>query len=134
MKRNSLLTVLAIAALLLAAALAAGCGGGDSPSSVVDDYIGALNERDFDKIYDLTSSSYQESQPKDEFVSGLEAVWIEGSSLEEYEIIEEKVDGDKATVTFKATVLLPGAPEDSSEMSESSVELVKEDGGWKLSF
>ncbi len=134
MKAKSMLGAAVITVMVLAAALAAGCGGGDSPGMVVDDYISALNDHDFERIYDMTSTSYQDSQPKDEFVSGLEAVWTEGSSLEDYEVVEETIDGDTATVKFKARVVLPGAPDDASEVSESSVELVREDGDWKISF
>lgn len=133
MNRRGLIRLLPAIALIMTALLAGGCGGG-SPSSVVDDYIAAINDHDFDRVYDLASSSYQESSPRDEFIGGMEAVWIEGARLEDYEVIEETVDGDAATVTFKTRVVLPGVQEELLEENESSVDLVKEEGEWKIDF
>lgn len=122
-----LLAVLALAAFM--ALFAAGCGD-DSPGDVVKEALEKTSDRDFGDVYDLFSrDSSLRKQSKDEYVADAEKDMPEEASIEDIEILEEKIDGDKATVKFKATFKTPGEPDDTDE---NTAKLVKEDGEWKI--
>jgi hypothetical protein len=53
---------------LLAAVLAAGCGGGKGPSQTLDRYGRALKNRDFGTAYDLMSSSFRGKVSREDYV------------------------------------------------------------------
>ena len=122
---------LAVGAMLISAILTAGGCGGNGPGKTVEDFVDALNNRDFAAVYELSSAGTRESISREEFVAALEANWVEGSRMENLEIISEEIDGDGAVVKFKVRVTGPAAA-GGGEESEQETALVKEDGEWKL--
>ncbi len=131
MKRKFILPgMMVMAVLLFLVLLAAGCGG-ESPSATVQGFVNDLNNRNFESIYESSGSSIKGATTKEEFISALESVWVKGSQLEDFEILSEQIDGDTATVTYKVRMVVPNVESDE-EASEQSVNLVKEDGEWKL--
>ena len=131
MRRWHIMLALAVGAVLISAILTTGGCGGDSPGKTVEDFIDALNNRDFDTVYDISSAGTRESISREEFVAALEANWIEGSRMEGLEITSEEIDGDRAIVKFKVRVTGPAAA-GGGEESEQETALVREDGERKL--
>lgn len=123
-----LLAVLALAAFM--ALFAAGCGD-DSPGDVVKEALEKTSDRDFDEVYDMFAkdSSMRKYNSKEEYVENAKKNMPEGASISDIEILEEKIDGDNATVRFKATFKAPDEPDDTDE---ETAKLVKEDGEWKI--
>ncbi|MHB1382480.1 MAG: hypothetical protein ACYCXJ_09700, partial [Thermoleophilia bacterium] len=75
MLRHKLTTLLALATLLLLLPVY-GCGEEQQPADVVRDIFAAYNARDFEKAYDLSSSSLRETGgSKEEAVSRMSASW-----------------------------------------------------------
>jgi cellobiose-specific phosphotransferase system component IIB len=123
--KNFRLTALAAVTLALAA-----CGGGNGPGNV----IVKMNEELCSSGDPSTIAKYasQSSQP---VVGMITAVMSEPAKAEEMkkqvkegcekakpiEILEEKIDGDKATVRFR-----------NPEGEEETQQLIRENGEWKL--
>ena len=101
---------LALSMILLAVMLAAavsGCGG-NTPSSAAGDMVQMLSDRQFGEAYDSFSSASPVREIKrEDFISQMEASLPEGTTITEFSVTEEKIDGDKATVTWKAKVKMP---------------------------
>lgn len=123
---------LAFSMILLAAVLmpaAAGCGG-NTPSSAASDMVQMLSDRQFGEAYDAFSSASPIREIKrEDFISQMEASLPEGTTITEFAVTEEKIDGDKATVSWKAKVNIPNAEEQPLDDSFSAV---REDGTWKI--
>jgi hypothetical protein len=131
MKRLTMIVCIA----LLVAALGAvvGCGGGDSgssPSQVVEKYLEASFDKDVDAAYELMSSEDQKLLSKED-MRDMVGAELEGFEYD-YEIGEETISGDTATVEVKITV--SDSASGQSEEFEDTLNLVKEDGEWKISF
>lgn len=120
--------LLALGALL--ALLAVSCGG-ESPGDVARESLEAYNQRDFGLVYDLSTQSLRDQVgDRDTAIEVMESSWPEGAEIADIEIVEESVDGDNATVSWKGTVRIPGMED---EGGESTIHLVREDGEWRLS-
>ncbi len=113
--------------LLVAGLLASGCGSGggatDSkgPSAVAKAFWTASLKGDADTSWDMLSANIK---------TGLKskAKWAESVRNDpnaSVKVEEAKIEGDSATVMVK--ILSSG-----KEVLTSEVELVKEDGGWKV--
>lgn len=98
------------------------CGGGDSPKSVAEHFLKAMNKMDYE-----TAKKYgsEDTGRLLDMMSGF-AKMIPDSAREEksFEIKDEKIDGDKATVTYVQ----------SGEVGEQTLDLVKIDGKWKVAM
>ena len=98
------------------------CGGGDSPKSVAEHFLKAMNKMDFE-----TAKKYgsEDTGRLLDMMSGFSKM-IPDSAREEksFEIKDELIDGDKATVTY----IQAGEP------GEQSLDLVKIDGKWKVAM
>ena len=126
-----------LVALLCAASVSLGvaaCGGGgsdESPSDVALNFYKALADKDTGKACDYVSS---EAKKKADAAGGCEKA-LDGvvkqtpaaqlASFSSLEASNEKINGDKATVTLKPTAR--GYANGSQEAN-----LTKEDGDWKL--
>lgn len=123
-----LLAVLVLGAFM--ALFAAGCGGG-GPGDTVEKFFENMADRNFAEVYDMVSrDSPARKVSREEFIKTMEEAGIpEGASMSDYEVLEERIDGDRATVRFKATLKAPNEPDDTDE---GTVELVNEDGEWKI--
>jgi len=98
------------------------CGGGDSPKSVAENFLKAMNKMDYEAAKKYGS---EDTGRLLDMMSGY-ATMIPDSAREEisFEIKDEKIEGDKATVTYVQ----------SGEVSEQSLDLVKIDGKWKVAM
>lgn len=134
MKRLTLIVCIAVLVATLGAVV--GCGGdgggdGDTPSQVVEKYLEASFNLDVDTAYDLLSSADKQNVSKEEMQEMAGSTALEGFEYD-YEIVEETIEGDTATVSVKVSI---GDPESGqSEEFEDVINLVKEDGKWKISI
>lgn len=128
MFRHKLIT-LALAALLLVLPLS-GCGEEQAPADVVREIFAAYNARDFEKAYDLSSSSLrEEGGSREEALERMSVSWPQGTEIVDLEITDELIDGDKATVTWTGVIKTPELPD---ETGGATIDLVKEDGSWHV--
>ncbi|HWJ80944.1 MAG TPA: DUF2510 domain-containing protein [Nocardioides sp.] len=128
--------------------------GGDDPKSVAKDYLGAEADGDFEKVCELTSSDYQKqlldsagadkcSEIEDKLNEQLSA-FSEGTTYSElfddldinYDVGDVSEKGDKATVDYTIEVKYNGdnpiGQQLETDKSDETLELVKEDGDWKV--
>lgn len=116
-----------MAALLLAVT---GCGG-NSPGSASAEMVDKLSTRSFGEAYDsfATQSQMRAELTREQFIAQFEAALPPGSEIVDFSVTEEKTDGDRATVTWKATVKVPNAED---QPLDDQFELIREDGVWKV--
>ncbi len=116
-----------IAALLLAPALS--CDD-ESPGDVVLVALQAYNDRDFNKLYDLSSASLREQLgDREQGIEIMAGTWPPGASISDIEILEENIDGDTAEVVWRGNVQMPDLP---VRDTQSTIKLVREEDQWKL--
>lgn len=121
------LSMILLAAILMSAAY--GCGG-NTPSSAARDMVQMLSDRQFGEAYDSFSSvSPVREIAREDFIAQMESSLPEGTTITEFSVTEEKIDGDKATVNWQAKVNMPNEEEQPLDDSFSAV---KEDGTWKI--
>ena len=125
-----------------------GPGAGDSPTDVADGYmsttIDALNSGGFSDLegYAADVRPYLCKSMQDDLDAGLEGdssdmadaeAMFEGAEFNvDYTLGEETVDGDSATVPATMTGEATMAGQTESMDQDFDVELVKEDGVWKV--
>jgi len=98
------------------------CGGGDSPKSVAENFLKAMNKMDYE-----TAKKYgsEDTGRLLDMMSNFTNMMPDSAREEKsFEIKDEKVDGDKATVTYVQ----------SGEVGEQTLDLVKLDGKWKVAM
>ncbi|MHB9054071.1 MAG: Rv0361 family membrane protein [Thermoleophilia bacterium] len=120
--------ILTMAALAL---LAAGCGGSNTPTSATQDMLTLLANRDFGGAYDAfaNSSQIRSQVSRDDFIKQMGASLPEGTTLSDINVTNEQIDGDKATVSWTATVKSTSAQD---QPLTDSFAVVKEDDSWKV--
>lgn len=124
--------VVAVAVVLLVVLL----GGSGGPSGTVEDVFDAAKDGDPCAVIEHLSNSALGTDEDgrddavDTAVDECEASSpdSEGGAGCELEIVDEEVDGDKATVTAKIT----GCDDESDNEEEDEIDLVKEGGDWRL--
>ena len=98
------------------------CGGGDTPKSVAEKFLKSLNKMDYE-----TAKKYgsEDTGKLLDMMSGFANLMPDSAKQERsFEMKEEKINGDKATVTYAA----------SGEEGEQSLNLIKIDGKWKVAM
>lgn len=98
------------------------CGGGDSPKSVAENFLKAMNKMDFE-----TAKKYgsEDTGKLLDMMSSFSKLMPDSAKKEKsFEMKEEKINGDKATVTYLY----------SDEDGEQTVNLIKVDGKWKVAM
>lgn len=98
------------------------CGGSETPTSVADNFLKALNKMDYE-----TAKKYgsEDTGKLLDMMSGFAKMMPDSAKKEKsFEIKNEKVDGNKATVTYT----------ESGEEGEQTLNLVKVDGKWKVAM
>lgn len=130
MKKLFTAALIALTAAVLIAVT--GCGGGGSsasPKEVAEQYMRASVNLDVDAAYDLLSEADRQNLTKEQMEE--EAAMMESLDFD-YQIGEETVSGDTATVEVTLVV----TDKESGETQEITEELnlVKENGAWKISF
>jgi Domain of unknown function (DUF4878) len=107
--------------------------GSDSPSNSVKDFVAALKEQNAGKAWNYLSANSQKmyndiaknrnQSGKEYFEKSVSNVSSLGLMGMDFEVVEEKKEGDSATVTIK-----------SKDQTISELYSVKEDGVWKLDY
>jgi hypothetical protein len=126
--------VAALIVVLAMSVLAIGCGE-DSPSAAVEDFIEATKDGDCEKavdMIDLDMSGMEKAgintdDMKKEIVASCEAD-VENSEIVSYEVRNEEIEGDTATVEVEMTTKVDG--EESTDTD--TLTLNKKDGEWKI--
>ncbi|MEO9324090.1 DUF2510 domain-containing protein [Nocardioides sp. C4-1] len=125
--------VVAVAIVLLVVFL----GGSGGPSGTVEDVFDAAKDGKGCDLVDYLSNDVlgTDEDGRDEAIDTAKeqcessgALDTDGGAGCELEILDEEVDGDKATVTAKIT----GCDDESDNDDEDEIDLVKEDGEWRL--
>ncbi|MBS1519177.1 MAG: DUF4878 domain-containing protein [Bacteroidetes bacterium] len=123
-------------AVLVLVLLISGCdntGGSDSPSNSLKDFVLALKEQNPGKAWNFLSSNSQKmyddiarnrnQSGKEYFEKSVSNVSSLGLIGMDFEVVDEKKDGDNAVVTIK-----------SKDNSTSEYFSVRESGVWKLDY
>ncbi|MHB1054318.1 MAG: Rv0361 family membrane protein [Thermoleophilia bacterium] len=131
-KQGTILKVIS-AGMVLAVLMLAAVGCGSSPSTAaVENFMKAAQDKDCGKMIDLMDLSAAQAQGainKDELIKSCEDSKGLGDVVS-YKILEEKVDGDSATIKVEVTT-----KEGDKEKTESDTLTVKKvDGDWKISI
>ncbi|MDT9593281.1 DUF2510 domain-containing protein [Nocardioides zeae] len=138
-----------VAVILVVVLLFVFLGGGNDPESVADDYFSALEDGDAETLCELSSEESREQQFEALDVDSCEAYGeaadeeIEGGgSFDpddvsfEIDITGSEEDGDTATVDFDYTIEYTGDEDGAAEFIDDegsdTLDLVKEDGDWKV--
>lgn len=113
-----------------------GCGstgGSDSPSNSVKDFVLALKEQNPGRAWNYLSENSQKmyndiamnrnQSGKEYFEKSVSNVSTLGLMGMDFEVVDEKKDGDSATVIIK-----------TKDNSTSELYSIKEDGTWKLDY
>ncbi len=132
MRRVGLIACVALLVMTVGASL--GCGGGGSsgmtPTEVADAYMQATVDLDVEAAWGLMSKADQQGITKEEMAA---SVTEQMQALElSYTLGEETIEGDTATVEVTLTVKDKASGE--SEEVTDQLDLIKEDGEWKVSF
>jgi hypothetical protein len=97
-----------------------------SPSDVVTAYMEAVKDQDASEAISLMCASQRAKAEKNN--ADDDDLKTLSSSLVRYSIVDEKIDGNSATVNVSITARVSGR-----EKTETvPMKLVKEDGDWKL--
>lgn len=134
--------LLIILPLLLAAA---GCGAGESPSEVAEQALRAIAAKDCDRILDLTATdkidqvyegdrdkALEDCRASMDQTNNIEGVGDVSFEITEFEVLEEQIDGDNATVKYRAVVRTTAEGIDEEQTDEDQIELTKEGSSWKV--
>ena len=107
--------------------------GSDSPTNSVKDFVAALKEQNPGKAWNYLSKGSQKmyndlaknrnQSGKEYFEKSVSNVSSLGMMGMDFQIVEEKKDGDSATVVIKM-----------KDQNTSELYSIKEDGVWKLDY
>lgn len=133
-KKSNMKTILISG--LLALIIYSGCGtggGSDSPANSVKDFVTALKEQNSGKAWNYLSAGSQKmyndiaknrnQSGKEYFEKSVSNVSTLGMMGMDFEVIDEKKEGDSATLTIK-----------TKDGNSSELYSLKEDGVWKLDY
>jgi hypothetical protein len=99
----------------------------DTPAGTMEAYMTAMNDGDCGTLFDLSANT--DGEARSEAVSACSRfIDIINFSVEDFNLIEETVDQDAATVVFEVDLEMAG----SSVTQEMTAELVKVEGKWKV--
>ncbi len=97
----------------------------NSPQTTLDNFYSALHNNDYQTAYNLLSKSYQQRLTEDSFRATFELT----GTIASYQTSNLQTQSDQASATVKVTLAKP----DGGTVDETkSVELVLEDGDWKI--
>jgi hypothetical protein len=122
--------LLLTAAVLLSAALAAGCGGdseADKIESVLRGYITHYVESEPAEMYALLNAGSRGRCSEDDFIAFITRARA-ALGERDFEVVEVRdiaINGDSATATVHSRI-------DGEEAEPTENTLLKEDGAWKL--
>ena len=100
----------------------ASCGSSDSPKAVAGNFLKAMNKMDYE-----TAKKYgsEDTGKLLDMMSGFSKMMSDSARQERsFEIKDEKIEGDKATVTYTQ----------SGEEGEQVLNLIRVEGKWKVAM
>lgn len=125
-----------ITSALLLFVICCGCGpsgGSDSPGNSIKDFVAALKEQNPGKAWNYLSKGSQKmyedlaknrnQSGKEYFEKSVSNVSSLGMMGMDFEVIDEKKEGDKAIVTIR-----------TKDQTTSELYSIKEDGVWKIDY
>jgi hypothetical protein len=117
--KKQLIAIFAAAVVILSAA----CSGGDSPKGVANEFLTSLNKMDFAKAKTMgTEETGKLLDMLSSFSDMVPDSVKQKEANKKIEIVNEKIEGDNATVTYKT----------EGSDKEETLKLVKADGKWKV--
>lgn len=130
----SIVVLVTIAVLVaLTPVLVSGCGVEQQPGDVVEQFYVLLTERKFSEAYALLASDsrLRKTFTEDMFVNKMETETPRDSAVTAFDVVEEKEEegGDRMRLKYSVTIQ-EGDMEPQANTLE--VELVQEDGQWKI--
>lgn len=109
-------------ALVAAVILFTSCGGEATPKSVAEKFVVAIEDKKFEEAEKLATP---ESKQVIDMLKGFSSMMPDSAKTKkEFEFGEEKVEGDKATVSYKV----------KGSDKNQTVNLVKKDGKWLVAM
>lgn len=109
-------------ALVAAVILFTSCGGEATPKSVAEKFVVAIEDKKFEEAEKLATP---ESKQVIDMLKGFSNMMPDSAKTKkEFEFGEEKVEGDKATVSYKV----------KGSDKNQTVNLVKKDGKWLVAM
>lgn len=134
-KFGLLLPALLLIAIISSSSMACGGDAGETavapPSQTVENFVEAVNQGDYGRIYELHSSLIRQEFTADELAGIIKSVYPEGTRLEDFQSVNENISGNRATVDYRIKIVAPGGGGEG-QVEEKSVGLLMEDGQWKL--
>ena len=119
--------------LLLACIGCGNSGGSDSPANSLKDFVAALKEQNPGKAWNYLSKNSQKmyddiaknrnQSGKEYFEKSVSNAGSLGMMGMDFEVVDEKKEGDNATITIK-----------TKDQNSSELYSVKEDGVWRLDY
>jgi hypothetical protein len=97
----------------------------NSPQSTVDDFYSSLHVKDYQTAYDQLSSGYQSRITQSSFRATFELI----GAIDSYQISNVQTQNNQASATVKVTLDAPGG---GTVNETKSVQLVQENGNWKI--
>jgi hypothetical protein len=119
--------VLTTAVCLAALAAATGCGQSDEQQArdVVQDYVDARAEGDYERECELYSDSYKQQLGVGENCPEFVKEASSGAETGELEIVDVRVSGDRATADLDAT-------DESGQPVRLGLRLERQDDDWRI--
>ncbi len=118
--------------ILFAATMLSACGGGNSPEAVAESYVKAYFNVDFKKAASLATKEYgaeilgEVEGLSDDIIKTIVKARKEELKGITYKVTEVGADEEEAVVMFEFTK--------DGETDDGKVELIKEDGKWKVEY
>jgi ketosteroid isomerase-like protein len=117
-----------VAAACALAVVATGCGESDQEQAreVVQDYVDAVSEQDFDAVCDLYSDAFKQQLAVGDNCAAFVQEQTSGGPTQELSVVDVRVNEDKATADLDAT-------NEAGGPSRITLQLERQDDTWKIS-
>ncbi|MEI6310066.1 MAG: NTF2-like N-terminal transpeptidase domain-containing protein, partial [bacterium] len=103
-----------------------------APSETVRQFFAALDAKDYPTAYSLQNQTFQKEIPQEIFRQQLEmGISQAGITKQTSEVTSEKVQGDKATVSYR---LLSTMANGSQQEGRGAYTLYWENGAWRMNL
>jgi len=102
----------------------------ESPTKVVEKYLGYMQYKQYDKMYELHTIQNKQAVPKEQFISECEENDV--ISLQSFKINSEEIESDSAIVKYQMTytILVIGTTETIYQV----MYLYLQDGQWRINY
>lgn len=103
----------------------------DTPEGTVQRYMQALQDRDFDRAYEMLSDRARTSMSMEQFRIS-QGVQPDGESNRRIRVESVDIDGDRATVRLSIEQFRGTGLDFARDSYQRTVPVVMEDGEWKI--